>query len=405
VVSEKTGYPIEMLDLDLDLEADLGIDTVKQAELFAAIRTHYGIPRRENLILAEYNTLARVIGFVRENLAPVENSLVRAAEDQPQEQSASIDQEVVSKAVASSVENEATKAFVLNLVSEKTGYPVEMLDVELDLEADLGIDTVKQAELFAAVRTHYGIPRREDLILADYNTLAKVIGFVEDAQPGISQSEMVPVQEVTISSESENVIPAIDETTSQPEITVRIPVPVLMPRLDLCDPTGVELKNHLVMIVSDHGKVGTALAKKLKAMGADSLLTSAADLAENCKRWLSTGEIIGAFVLPALDSDPDWMETSFEKWANARKESVETLYELARTLPETAVLIGATRMGGYQGLQETENPMGGLVSGFIKALRRERPQQLSKVIDFEVGASANAIAETLISEALHDPYS
>ena len=27
-----------MLDLDLDLEADLGIDTVKQAEMFAAIR-------------------------------------------------------------------------------------------------------------------------------------------------------------------------------------------------------------------------------------------------------------------------------------------------------------------------------------------------------------------------------
>ena len=68
VVSEKTGYPVEMLDLELDLEADLGIDTVKQAELFAAIRTHYGIPRREDLRLSEYNTLSKVIGFVSENL-------------------------------------------------------------------------------------------------------------------------------------------------------------------------------------------------------------------------------------------------------------------------------------------------------------------------------------------------
>ena len=73
------------------------------------------------------------------------------------------------------------KDLVLKLVSEKTGYPVEMLDLELDLEADLGIDTVKQAELFASVRTHYGIPRREDLRLADYNTLTRVIGFVTDA--------------------------------------------------------------------------------------------------------------------------------------------------------------------------------------------------------------------------------
>ena len=38
VVADKTGYPSDMLDLDLDLEADLGIDTVKQAEVFATIR-------------------------------------------------------------------------------------------------------------------------------------------------------------------------------------------------------------------------------------------------------------------------------------------------------------------------------------------------------------------------------
>ncbi|MDW8318876.1 MAG: beta-ketoacyl synthase N-terminal-like domain-containing protein, partial [Anaerolineae bacterium] len=37
IVAEKTGYPQDMLDLDLDLEADLGIDTVKQAETFQAI--------------------------------------------------------------------------------------------------------------------------------------------------------------------------------------------------------------------------------------------------------------------------------------------------------------------------------------------------------------------------------
>ena len=75
-------------------------------------------------------------------------------------------------------DNAQIQAHVLAVVSEKTGYPVEMLDLELDLEADLGIDTVKQAELFAAIRTHYGIPRREDLRLSEYNTLSKVIGFV-----------------------------------------------------------------------------------------------------------------------------------------------------------------------------------------------------------------------------------
>ena len=49
---------------------------------------------------------------------------------------------------------------ILALVVEKTEYPKEMLDLDLDLEADLGIDTVKQAELFAAFRSIYNIPRR-----------------------------------------------------------------------------------------------------------------------------------------------------------------------------------------------------------------------------------------------------
>jgi malonyl CoA-acyl carrier protein transacylase len=76
------------------------------------------------------------------------------------------------------------KAFILKEVSEKTGYPVEMLDLDLDLEADLGIDTVKQAELFVTLHEHYAIPRPENLRLSDYNTLAKVIRFF--AQPGLT---------------------------------------------------------------------------------------------------------------------------------------------------------------------------------------------------------------------------
>jgi len=166
-VSEKTGYPVEMLDLDLDLEADLGIDTVKQAELFAAIRTHYGIPRREDLNLADYNTLAKVIGFVEDNLG--KTSQTDAAISRESEGAV----EFTPPDATIPPEDDAIRQYVVEEVSSKTGYPVEMLDLDLDLEADLGIDTVKQAELFATIRTHYGIPRREDLILADYNTSPK----------------------------------------------------------------------------------------------------------------------------------------------------------------------------------------------------------------------------------------
>ena len=46
IVAEQTGYPPDMLDLDLDLEADLGIDTVKQAECSRRSARRYGIAAR-----------------------------------------------------------------------------------------------------------------------------------------------------------------------------------------------------------------------------------------------------------------------------------------------------------------------------------------------------------------------
>ena len=60
---------------------------------------------------------------------------------------------------------------VLDVVADKTGYPKDMLELDLDLEADLGIDTVKQAETFATIRETFDIPVQEGLNLRDYPTL------------------------------------------------------------------------------------------------------------------------------------------------------------------------------------------------------------------------------------------
>lgn len=38
IVSERTGYPVEMLDLDANMEADLGIDSIKRVEIVGAFR-------------------------------------------------------------------------------------------------------------------------------------------------------------------------------------------------------------------------------------------------------------------------------------------------------------------------------------------------------------------------------
>ncbi len=71
------------------------------------------------------------------------------------------------------------------IVADKTGYPEDMLEMDLDLEADLGVDTVKQAEVFAAVREAYGIERQENLKLRDFPTLKHVVKFVYDFRPDL----------------------------------------------------------------------------------------------------------------------------------------------------------------------------------------------------------------------------
>ena len=75
---------------------------------------------------------------------------------------------------------------MLGVVAEKTGYPKDMLELDLDLEADLGIDTVKQAETFAAIRETFDIPVQDGLNLRDYPTLSSVVGFVQQMRPDLA---------------------------------------------------------------------------------------------------------------------------------------------------------------------------------------------------------------------------
>ena len=71
-----------------------------------------------------------------------------------------------------------------------------MSDHIVELEADLGVDTVKQAETFAAVREEYGIERQENLMLRDFPTLQHVVGFVYDFRPDLKPTEEVKASSV-----------------------------------------------------------------------------------------------------------------------------------------------------------------------------------------------------------------
>ncbi len=69
IVSEKTGYPKEMLDLNLDMEADLGIDSIKRIEFLGAFSEQYGVMFDQNMEqFASLKTLQHLIDFLRSHL-------------------------------------------------------------------------------------------------------------------------------------------------------------------------------------------------------------------------------------------------------------------------------------------------------------------------------------------------
>ena len=255
---EKTGYPQDMLDLDLDLEADLGVDTVKQAEMFAAIREIYNIPRDESRKLRDYPTLAHVIRFVYERRPDLAGVTVEASFSSTRSPATGEQKALPSvQAVTQASQDDPIKKKVLQIVAEKTGYPEDMLDLDLDLEADLGVDTVKQAEMFAAVRAAYNIPRDETLKLRDFPTLADVIKFAHDRSkiqaPASSAEGVRPETKEPKTAESPQLVhPALASLDAANQIPRRVPVPILRPSLSFCKTTGVKFDHNSRVVVEFH---------------------------------------------------------------------------------------------------------------------------------------------------------
>ncbi|PTL82062.1 type I polyketide synthase [Vitiosangium sp. GDMCC 1.1324] len=204
-VVAKTGYPEDMLEMDLDLEADLGIDTVKQVDIFARTREHFGVSRDPNRALRDFNTLRKVIDHIVERIIAAGGASAPASAPAPAARPApaapppaavqapvvpatpvvsAASNPAVPTAIAASLNLAASvREVLLRNVVEKTGYPEDMLEMDLDLEADLGIDTVKQVDIFARTREAFGVSRDPNRALREFNTLRKVIDhIVERAQ-------------------------------------------------------------------------------------------------------------------------------------------------------------------------------------------------------------------------------
>src|SRR5262249_7741115 len=81
LISERTGYPPELLADDADLEADLGIDSVKRCEVLGALQRAY--PRDHATRIAHGMTDLRRTRTLRSLAAAVSGLLTAEGADEP----------------------------------------------------------------------------------------------------------------------------------------------------------------------------------------------------------------------------------------------------------------------------------------------------------------------------------
>ncbi len=167
VVSEKTGYPSEMLDESMELEGDLGIDSIKRVEILSEMTDRApGLPELDTAELAELQTLAQVVAYLQERLPRA--TTTAAAPPAPEAVFPAID----------------LHQMMLQVVSEKTGYPAEMLDDAMELEGDLGIDSIKRVEILSELTDRApGLPELDTAELAELQTLGQVVAYLQERLP------------------------------------------------------------------------------------------------------------------------------------------------------------------------------------------------------------------------------
>ena len=156
----------------------------------------------------------------------------------------------------------------------------------------------------------------------DYNTLEKVIGFV---QTTLANSAIVDPTADDPQAETADQILSAEGLVANTEIhdgsqTIlrRIPKPILRPKLDLCLPTGVILgEGKRVLIIEGEHEAGEALSNLLLSRNVSVLRAKvghAGDLNHQIETWVGEGRIDGLFFIAPLSAEIPLNDMSASQW-------------------------------------------------------------------------------------------
>ncbi|MCL6457905.1 MAG: acyltransferase domain-containing protein, partial [Gorillibacterium sp.] len=413
IIQVKTGYPVEMLEGELDLEADLGIDSVKQAEIFVQIREAFDYEVNPDLNIKQFNTIHKIIAYT---LSRLEESKVEAGSDV-------LEASISAAPVQPAFSQQEVEAQVKRIVQVKTGYPVEMLEGELDLEADLGIDSVKQAEIFVQIREIFGYEVNPDLNIKQFNTIHKIVAYT------ISRIEDNPSSAVETKSKEltdEQLYEKLQKY-SNAQVTLRY-VPVTVEReydeadgrkflfkgksfIVIEDRLGGEVTAKLTDMITHQGAEVSVISPDPERYGAAGIRTDFANL-ERFKKSLEEAkdrlkDVHGFIYLYPLSQEFSYFDSEDEQWAKEVDNNFNLLFYTAKAVYESiekhgleAGCFAATNIGGVFGIEkETSfNPLGALTTGFFKSMEKEVESFSGKVVDLTDSSNSQHAAEILLQE-------
>ena len=365
VVAEKTGYPKEALAPEMGLEADLGIDSIKRVEILGAVKERLpNAPELDAMQLAQLSTLgeiAKALGGAPSAPASTNGASTNGASTNGAPPNGATGVDVAS--------------VFLDVVAEKTGYPKDALNLDMSLEADLGIDSIKRVEILGAMKERVpGAPELDAMQLAQLATLGEIAKALTGAQAGAA-----PQAEGATRPFEEGAI-------ERAELSI---APLSPARAPLALPAGARFA-----LVADDRGVAEALAERLEARGFPAIILRSGE-------GVAAARGASALVhLAALSPVAD------DGAALARlRDAFAVTHELARDLMAAAksgaAFVTVQDTGGDFGFTAPprERALTGGLAGLAKTAAQEWPGVVAKAIDIDTeGLAADDIAARLEAE-------
>jgi len=283
-IAEVTRYPRTVLRLDAELEDELGIESVKRAEILSVLTTRLALPPPPtDGSLGRLKTIADVVALVEAALASSSVNAPAPVIAFPSHAAG------VAAPVAPAVAAPAPSGLgetVIATIAEVTRYPRSVLRLEAELEDELGIESVKRAEIVAVLGRKLGIAPPPDGSIGPLRTIADVVAAVERLAGAAPQPVPLPaaaVPSVPIAPVADTAVAASLAAAHPPASVVRafeapsaparssaVPAPAPSRRV-----AGEAVFAGKVALVtgSGHG-LGKALARHLAQLGASVVINT-----------------------------------------------------------------------------------------------------------------------------------